>query len=50
MKDTLTLAQAKELTGVRDECIAIADRIDGLLLADTEGIELDTEGNLVAPT
>jgi len=45
IEDTLSAAQAKELSSIRDECERNIERIDVLLLADTEGKELDTEGN-----
>ena len=43
--DALSATQAKELHDLRDECERNIERIDVLLLADTEGKELDAEGN-----
>jgi len=38
--DTLSGTQAEELASIRDECEALIEQINGLLLADTEGVEL----------
>jgi hypothetical protein len=48
--DTLSARQAEELASIRDECEAIIGRIDRLMLADTEGKELDAEGDRLPPT
>jgi hypothetical protein len=47
--DTLSATQADELASIRDECEALIERINDLLLADTEGKELDAEGTRLPP-
>jgi len=48
--DTLSAAQAEEVAEIRDKLEALIDRCNDLLLADTEGKELDAEGNRLPPT
>lgn len=43
--DTLSAGQANRLTAIRTTLEALTTVIDDLLLADTEGKELDAEGN-----
>jgi hypothetical protein len=50
MSDTLSRAQARTLTGVRGLLEALGALIDEMLLADTEGKELDADGNRLPAT